>query len=266
MKKFTKFLKRAVIGVSVVAGIHLASALTLDRTLEYKTITYRSSKVPKEMDGYTAVFLTDIHRTSSDKLEKMVGRMNEIEPDIVLMGGDFQVSRQDEALRILSGIDAPDGFYGVEGNHDKVDVLRTSMERYGMTLLENDGVQINRWLYVGGVEDLWNRTPDVEKALANTTPQQLNILLAHNPDVAMDHDVSGADLTLSGHTHGGEVNFFGVWGPAMPLVSKYNQRFRSGWAKSGQGTDVYVSNGVGVSFIMRVFARPQVIVLQLRAE
>lgn len=263
MRKLSKPVKNILVGAAVIAGIHLVSALTLDRAPEYKTITYTTEKLPRELEGYTAVFLTDIHRTSGERLKKMVDKINEIGPDIVLMGGDFQVSRQDECLGILSEIKAPDGFFGVEGNHDDADILRKSMERHGMFLLENDGVQVGEWLYIGGVEDLWNRTPDVEKALEYTTPGRFNILLAHNPDVTMEHDVSAAQLTLSGHTHGGEVNLFGLWGPAMPLVSKYGQRFRNGWCKSAADTDVYVSNGVGVSFIMRVFARPQVIVLKL---
>ena len=76
------------------------------------------------------------------------------------------------------------------------------------------------------------------------------------------------DLALSGHTHGGQAAFLGVWAPALALrksITDYGQRFMSRWAESRDGVDVYVSNGAGTfSDVPRMFARPQVILLTLR--
>ncbi len=95
------------------------------------------------------------------------------------------------------------------------------------------------------------------------------LLLAHNPDITMRQDTSNVDLTLSGHTHGGHVTFFGLWAPALTwntVITDYGQRFMSGWAESRDGTPVYVSRGTGTfERTPRVFARPQVILFTLQS-
>lgn len=84
----------------------------------------------------------------------------------------------------------------------------------------------------------------------------------------MQQDMSKVDLTLSGHTHGGQATFFGIWAPrlAWPGISDYGEKFKVGWAISQSGTPVYVSRGTGSIYgvfggydipIPRVFARPE---------
>lgn len=267
MRKLTgsPVFRKAVTALSCVAGAHLLSALTLDRMLQYKEITYRSKRIVPSLDGYTIAFLTDIHGYPEAGLTKMAGRVSARGVDLVLLGGDFSGQRDlSRCMEILAGIGPPDGIYGVEGNHDSAARLKAVMKAHGMVLLENEGVPIREGLYIAGLEDHWNRFSDAETAASGAGGGDFVLFLCHNPDAAMRQDFSAADLTLSGHTHGGELSLFGLWSPVMPIVSRYGQTYRSGWCKSAAGTDLYVSNGIGRHSPMRVFVRPQVIYLTLR--
>ena len=224
-------------------------------------------KSPPSLDGYTIAFLTDIHGYPHDKLEQVVKNLNERDIPLVLLGGDFPVGAAlPPCIDILSALDAPDGIYSVDGNHDDPHILAEVLQQHNIPLLENRGVQIREGLYLAGTEDLYYRSPDAQSALAEAGEDDFVLMLSHNPDTSMVCDFTGVDLALSGHTHGGEVTVFGAFGPAMYLVSRYGQRFRSAWAQSGAGTPVYVSNGIGNHFPIRVFAPPQVIVLTLRSS
>ena len=248
-----------------VAGIHMLSALTLDKMIQYKEVAYTSPKISPSLDGYRIAFLTDIHNYPQDKLAKLCENVAAREIDLALLGGDFPRVDLERCMEIIAGIAPPDGIYGVGGNHDNPARLDGAMNRHGMVLLENAGLTVRDGLFVAGVEDLWTRTPDVAKAVSGAGNGDFVLMLSHNPDVAERCDLTRVDLMLSGHTHGAEFALFGLWGPAMPIVSDHGQRFRSGFSKSAAGADVYVSHGIGRHAPMRVFVRPQVILLTLRS-
>ena len=268
-KKMKTVLKILILLLFIVVLIHIFVALTLGRSLQYKEIPFHSSKVPAEMNGYKIAFISDTHAISAKELEGIVSRVNQWQTDLVVLGGDFPSidDAPKRSMEILSKIESPDGIFGVEGNHDNYATLFAAMEEYGMHPLSNSGIYPREHFYVAGVEDLWNHEPNIEKAIAGTSADDFVLLLAHNPDVTMQQNTTGVDLILSGHTHGGQITFFGVWAPALTLrknITDYGQRFMSGWAQSHDGTPVYVSNGAGTfSGIPRVFARPQVILITL---
>lgn len=250
--------------------IHLAHALTLDRIIQYKEIVVISSRIPPAMDGYRIAFITDTHEISETRLWGIVNRLNEMELDLLLLGGDyswgsiltgFGEGEPWRTMEILSQVAAADGIFGVEGNHDNLAVLPKAMEQNGIILLQNCGLHIRENFYLAGVR---NRGPDINEALSGAGPEDFVLLLSHVPDVSMRQDTGNIDLILSGHTHGGQITFFGLWAPALSVnyITHYGQRFRSGWAYSRDGTPVFVSNGAG-EYLPRVFARPQVIILTL---
>ena len=252
-----------------VIVIHVVSALTLDRQIQYLEISYPSPKVSEALNGYTIAFVTDTHALPAEKLRVVVDRMNEHAPDILLLGGDFPShgGAPERSMEILSGAQTSDGIYGVEGNHDDWVELFAAMEKYGITPLSNSGIPVREHLFVAGVEDLWNRSPNIAKATESAGKNDFVLLLSHNPDVTMKQDTANVDLILSGHTHGGYVTLFGFLAPALTWsdsITEYGQRFMSGWAKSRDGVDVFVSNGTGyLTVLPRVFARPQVIFITL---
>ena len=264
LKKFTKVVLAAVIAV---AAVHIIHALTLDRIVQYTEISFNSPNIAPELDGYRIAFISDTHLISDERLWGVVNELNRRELDLVILGGDFarNTGIMQNTVRILSHIEATDGIYGVEGNHDRHFNLFPAMEAHGMIPLSNSGYHIRDGFFLAGTEDMWNRRPNISRAIEGTGASDFVILVSHNPDVTMRQDTAGVDLILSAHTHGGQIAFFGIWAPyftATRSLTAYGQRFRGGWAESRDGVPVFVSRGVG-EYLPRVFARPQVVIFTL---
>jgi len=273
--KFKKIRNIVVIVVLAIALIHIIHALTLDRIIQYKEISFFSQNLGLELCGYRIAFITDSHFISETQNWEVVNELNNRELNLVVLGGDFawEVDVMKRTVEILSHIKSTDGIYGVEGNHDSFRHLFAAMESNGIEPLVNSGVHIREGLFLAGVEDLWNGNPDIRKAVENSKPEDFVLLVAHNPDVTMKQDTSMIDLTLSGHTHGGHITFFGIWAPYFTMsrgITAYGQRFRSGFALSKDDTPVFVSRGAGAYrigvYLPRVFARPQVVIITLVHE
>ena len=265
-----RILKITVVSlVSATLLIHAVHALTLDRMVVYNEITFSSPNIPAEMDGYTIAFVTDTHTETGSRLRGVVDELNDRPVDLLLLGGDFTFDSDELELvmGLLSQVQTTDGIFGIEGNHDKYEILFPAMEAHGIKPLSNSGVYVRNNFFLAGVEDLWNRSPDVATATADAGTDSFVLLLAHNPDISMLQDTADVDLILSGHTHGGQLNFFGVISIGLDsrIISDYGERFKGGWAESRDGTPVYVSRGIG-DYYPRVFARPEVTLITLRSE
>ena len=265
-RRLVKFALLAALGLIVL--VHAAHALTLDRIVVYSEISFTSADLPPEMDGYRIAFVTDIHALdeSDRRLQRIATELNQRQIDLLILGGDIAFDNDDlaPALALLAQVITTDGIFGVEGNHDHYQTLFTAMEAQGMTPLSNSGLYIRDGFYLAGVEDLWNRNPNVADAIAGAESDSFILLISHNPDVTMQQDTTEVNLTLSGHTHGGQLNFFGRWSIGLDsrVISNYGTRFRGGWAESRDGTPVYVCRGIG-EYYPRVFARPEVTLITL---
>jgi predicted MPP superfamily phosphohydrolase len=255
--------------LTVTILVHLIHGVTLDRMIVYEEITFTSSSIPVELDGYTIVFLTDIHADSGRRLHGIVEELSERQIDLLLLGGDFTYEKEDvqTTMELISQINTVDGAFGIEGNHDDYQLLFPMMKQYGITPLSNNGMYIHDNFFLAGVEDLWNRNPDISKAIEGAGEESFIILLTHNPDVTMTQDTPKIDLILSGHTHGGQLNLFGriSIGLDTRVISDYGTRFKGGWATSQDGTPVYVSKGIG-EYYPRIFARPEVTIITLNHQ
>jgi len=268
MKKTKSEIARLIgVIVTIIIGvIHIIHALTLDRIIQYKEIPFYSPRWPRHLDGYRIAFVTDTHSISNARLQAVVDELNIRDIDLLLLGGDFW-THYERSLAVLANTKTTDGIFGVEGNHDCHVRLFASMERHGMTPLSNNGVRVRGGFFLAGVEDLWNHNSCVATATEGAGDDFV-LLISHNPDVTMRQDTSGVDLTLSGHTHAGQIRFFGLWAPYFTIsraITNYRHRFMSGWAVSRDGTPVYVSNGTG-TYVPRVFARPQVIIFSMYSK
>jgi predicted MPP superfamily phosphohydrolase len=266
-KKVFKYLWVAAV---VIILIHVYSMLTTDQEIQYIEQTYISSSIHSSLDGYTIAFISDTHLISDEQLQGIVDNMNKRGIDALFLGGDYAEHPQRclRTMYILADTQTSDGIYGIEGNHDDFLIAFGAMYKSGIVPLDNSGVKLRDHLYLGGVKDLWNRDPDIKQAISKADKDDFVMLLSHNPDVSMQQAAGSADLILSGHLHGGHVTFFGLAAPALWFrggVTDYGQRFMTGWCKGADGTDVYVSNGVGGKR-MRIFAPPQVIYITLSAE
>lgn len=112
--------------------------------------------------------------------------------------------------------------------------------------------------------DYWHDIQDIGPTIDEAKESDYVILLSHNPDYAERIETDRIDLVLSGHTHGGQVTFFGLFAPYTN--SKYSQKYIAGFAETDHAT-MYVTRGVGTTFLpVRFFARPEITAIKLQKE
>jgi len=262
-----KKVKKIIFAIVILIGvIHIAHMLTLDRIIQYKEITFYSEDWPQELSGYRIGFIADTHRLDADELSDIVAELNARNLDLLLLGGDYDFRQSNfiETLTAFAKVETVDGIFGVEGNHDVRFPISEIMAKAGIGFLANTGLHIRDGFFLGGVEDLWFGNPCIATTTANAYEDDFVLLLTHNPDVSMQQDTSSVDLVLAGHTHGGQVTFFG-WAFYLyrGSITNYNLRFAYGWARSRDGVPVYVTRGIGRYSVPRVFARPQAIIITM---
>ncbi|HEX2571135.1 MAG TPA: metallophosphoesterase [Polyangia bacterium] len=244
------------------------------RTPRIRRITLRFPHLPPAFDGYRIAQLSDIHCgpfAPEGRVARWVRRTQRLRADLIAVTGDLVASGSayvEPVGRALQGLSAPDGVYACMGNHDYFGAgerLVRALEASGLRVLRNAATLIERGdgrLRLAGVDDTWVGRADVSRALAGAPRADFTVLLAHDPDVfprAAAHEV---DLTLSGHTHGGQLG--------VPLLSRtWNlarlvTRFTAGLYR--QGTSVlYVNRGIGTTGPpVRIGARAEIALITLR--
>ncbi len=255
----------------IVASVLLAYMLIEPYWIETKEITIKSDQIPSEFDGKRIVFVSDIHAGTSfdqNRVDSLVNQVNALKPDLILLGGDY-VDGDSEyvqpTFKSLSKLKAPLGVYAVLGNKDPQYNTLEAIPQYGITYIGNKGTWIKKdgsRIRLGGVGDYNNGVQLPSYTTSVVSSQDFVILLTHNPDYFPLVDKSKVDLVFSGHTHGGQVTFFGMWTPTTHSV--YGDKYRTGVIEE-DGTTLIVSNGIGTTILpVRFFARPQIIVTTLK--
>lgn len=244
--------------------------------IEIKETEIIDIDISPEFNNFKIVFIADIHfgdDFSSDRLEEIVNTINSLNPDLILLGGDYADSSREYislCFDILSNLNASFGVYGVLGNHDNIKYIKDEMRYSGINILENKAYWINigkETIKVGGISDLWGNESDISPTIYNVNKNDFVILVSHNPDFAEEinsTDVNLIDIMFSGHTHGGQVTFFGLFAPINP--SKYGEKYRTGLIKK-DNMNMIVTNGIGTFVLpVRFFARPQINVIYLKTS
>jgi len=268
-ERASRLIVAAGMVIALIPIIHITHGFTLDRTIRYVEIEFHSQKWPSELDGYRIAFITDTHIISDETMRNVAAELNTRNIDLLLLGGDFS-TRNDHyqgTVREIAQISTTDGIFGVEGNHDNYIALFNAKRQHGITPLDNSGTHIRSGFFLAGVQDKWNRSPNISKAIAGAYPDDFILLVTHNPDVTMVQPTYGLDLILAGHTHSGQITFFGF---AMYLlrgsITNYGTRFAYGFAYSADGVPVFTSSGIGVYYtIPRILARPEVVIINIRS-
>lgn len=221
------------------------------------------------------VFISDLHFGSfygSDKMKKVVEKINAQNPDMVIMGGDYidqDPKYATEFFDIISNIKAKDGVYYAIGNHDMnrhlLPLIKSGMAKDGFLSLDNQGFNVekgDRKIRVAGVGDYTFGEQDPAGAIGtDIKPNDYTILVSHNPDYFEDYKDNKANLYLSGHEHGGQIGL-GFWYPLLP--SDYGLKYLGGKVENDPRT-IIVSKGVGMTlFPFRFGARPDIVVINLK--
>ena len=240
---------------------------------------FSSPDVPPAFDGYRIAFASDFHLESKFKERQLRGTIKALQmlaPDVLVLGGDYQEGCEYVAplFDALGRVTPPDGTYAVLGNNDYercTELIRNVMHHNGIRLLEHDVDTIrrgNEYIVVWGANPYADRYPSariINHKSAIINKEDYVILLTHTPDYVEDTDISGVDLALAGHTHGGQVTLFGLYAPVT--ASRYGTRFRTGLRRNSQGIPIIISNGLGTSrYPIRLFAPTDVVIVTLRAN
>ena len=226
------------------------------------------------LDGLRIAFLSDVHAGSfcdEDDLCELFDRVQAMAPDLVLFGGDLINTRDREILlfkRPLQRLRPRYGIFAVPGNHDHffgpdIDLWRAFLQENGVEVLMNRGCRIEHGggsLWLCGVDDLTEGTPDLRAALLGRRANEPAVLLSHHPDFFFEAAAVDVDLQLSGHTHGGQIR---IAGKAPITHSRFG--YERGWFVENDSR-LYVSRGVGVTLLpLRIDAAPEVPIVTLRS-
>jgi hypothetical protein len=239
--------------------------------------------LPAEFAGCRIAQLTDFHcsrKVTAAYLGEAVTLAQTQQADLIVLTGDFihkGYRYVDQVAQVLGRLRAPLGVYAVLGNHDFSvrnalglrrhrhlhQAVTGALESAGIRVLRNQNVRLERGqgaVYLVGIDDLWSRVCDVEQAFYGLDPALPHVVLAHNPQTVEQLAGQRCDLMLSGHTHGGQVNWPGI---GRPMLSKRAKRFAAGLYRH-QSTYLYVNKGVGFGIRFRFGVRPEVAVATLR--
>ena len=226
---------------------------------------------PEKLDPLRVLLLSDIHCgifLKPEALAKIIAALMQLEPHLVAIGGDIVTGHSSEvkgfadALAPLAG--APLGAWYCHGNHDYFggdpEEICQDLKSIGITTLKNDSVRLvhgNGDFVLGGIDDRILGTPNWETMFArNGIP---HLLLAHNPDFFYRAESSGIPLTLSGHTHGGQIRF-----PYGPPILRQSRFCLDEGTYAYRSSLIVVSRGLGsVGLPWRWGADPEAVLIEV---
>lgn len=270
----------------IVLVILLAFAYVQNNWLEVSHYAYKSSEVPQEFVGFRVVQISDLHNATFGKEnEKLLVKIQELSPDIVVLTGDLVDSNHtniEVALAFAEKVAADYPTYYITGNHedwleesDKLELLE-GLERVGVVCLADEYVEIKRGdskITLIGLNDeglggiklkVTEETTGEPKFLTeNEDTSGLQILLAHEPQYMENYTKYNVNLVFSGHAHGGQFRMPFVGGglvaPGQGLFPKYTEGVHV-----MNETTMIISRGLGNSIIpVRVFNRPEIVCVEL---
>ncbi|HEY5547496.1 MAG TPA: metallophosphoesterase [Gemmatimonadaceae bacterium] len=281
-----RFLEQTALALSAAPFGAAAYGLLVGR-LDVE-VTHRRvalARLPRAFEGFRIAHLSDIHISpfmTTDHIRGCVTVANGLNADLVVLTGDFvtdDAAAQGVVVQALSGLKATFGVFGCLGNHEIYTETEESITRLlsaaGIRILRQErvGIQSNgEMLNLIGID--YQTVPlsrdheghVVEQYLAGSEdlvmPDMVNILLSHNPNTFDRAAQLGIDLTLAGHTHGGQLSLGFV--DRSLSVASIQTPWVSGLYEKPGGQQLYVNRGIGtIGFPIRFGSRPEITVLEL---
>jgi predicted MPP superfamily phosphohydrolase len=247
------------------------TALDEANTLTTEQVSIALDRLPQKLDGFRIVHLSDIHHsrfTDIDHISRAVETANNLKPDMAVLTGDYVSHDADyipAVAEALGNLESEFGTYACLGNHDHwtdADLITHLFRGEGINMLINEGFRFEArggsfWL--AGVDDYMAGNTDVKAALKGAFPDEMKVLLAHNPIIFRQSVRAKIDLTLSGHTHGGQIKVRDPEKRILPrrkLSSGHHQR---------EDSQIYITRGIGTVVVpARYQCPPEVTLLELR--
>jgi hypothetical protein len=205
----------------------------------------------------------------------MVRTVNDLEPDLIVITGDYLVHRPVEgigAAKYLAQLRAKHGVVGVLGDHDfhtrtkeLVTGVAERIQEAGVRLLRNEALELPGGLRIAGIDPTTRKIQkaNLGAALAATPGGSPHLLLSHAPDIILEAAERGVPMVLCGHTHGGQV-VIPFYGPPI-THSTVGREHASGWS-SLKETRMYTGRGLASHHSLRFCCRPEVTLFTLEAQ
>lgn len=269
--------------IFIIAGLGLGSVFYAFKIEPYR-LTVKEYDLGKTSDSKAQlkiVQFSDVHIKSDftyQNLDKIVDKINQQQADVVVFTGDLydnyaQYNDDGQIINSLQRIQANYAKIAIWGNHDYggggVRNYQSVIEESDFTLLRNESTSIttkeNKELLFTGVDDsLFSQAAIDENVMA--TAASYKVLLTHEPDIMKDFPNQTYDLTLSGHSHGGQINI-----PFLPMINKeavsktvLSEEYSGGMYDLVQGNKLYVSSGIGTTHISaRLGVTPEIAVFNI---
>ncbi len=252
------------------------------KLLEINRQSITHSLIPRGFDQFKIVQFSDTHlgfQYSIEQFKKLIERINQLEPDIVLFTGDLidqpnKYEKRGEIAPILQNLQAPFGKFAVYGNHDHggygTDIYRDIIEDCGFILLQNDSREIrlldDSAIHICGLDDALLGQPDLGQATNELSAATFNILLSHEPDIALQAAGYNIHLQLSGHSHGGQVKIPFIGALYTPPFSDI---YHEGLYKIENTIPLllYVNRGLGTTRLpFRFLSKPEITLFTLTSS
>lgn len=288
------FLK-GLLGVTLAGLITSLYGFWIEPMLRLRVRRWQISPAGWTAGPLRIAVVTDLHMgepwVSLGRLKQIVTRTNALGADLIVILGDLPAGHHfvvaavpiPAVSAVLAQLQAPLGVQAILGNHDwwhdpvaqarggGPSVVAGHLRAAGISVLENQALRIGQgagafWLAgladqlaIGTGNGTYRGLDDLPGTLAQITDSAPVILLAHEPDI-FARVPDRVALTLSGHTHGGQVRLFG-WSPMVP--SAFGNRYAYGWVREGN-RDLVVSGGIGCSIVpFRLGMVPEITVIEL---
>ena len=248
--------------------------------LEFVKLPMAIKKLPASLTGKTVMQISDLHignRFSRQYLIDSLKEAHNYHPDFVVYTGDFvsyETAEQFEQLRHVIQY-APKGTKGtvaILGNHDYgknwaetdvADCIAEILRTNGIQVLRNEKVHIDGLTFTG-LDDFWGTNYNPGDILKTINPEEANIVLCHNPDVADEPVWHHYDSwILSGHTHGGQCKPPFLPAPMLPVK---NKRYSAGKIDLSGGRTLYINRALGHLWQIRFNVRPEITVFTLESN
>ncbi|MDE0199510.1 MAG: metallophosphoesterase [Caldilineaceae bacterium] len=270
-----------LVGSAALAGVAgLGYGGLVERAwVDIEPITVSLPGLAERLSGFRIAHLSDIHLsrfTTVEQLMAAVTRVNELQPDIVVLTGDYvgHESRfANSLIEPLRMLEPP--AYAVYGNHDlwtDRDAVGAALAETRVTLLVNQNREAAPGLIVAGLDDAWSGHPRPHLALAGSPADYTNIMLCHEPDYldTMRRGNVPVALQLSGHSHGGQVRLPTTrpdgkgLATRAPLLPHMATKYPIGHYQVGSH-QLYTNRGLGVwPLPFRFNCRPELTLHTLR--
>lgn len=280
-----RFIKKLLTVIISILMIVVSLVCYYNNHVVIRNETIESNLFSKDIDGYTIIYFSDLHYTNfiNEKfLNKLVEKINNENPDLVIFGGDLidklqetSISQADKnsLIKQLSNIKSNNGKYAILGNHDysngKYEIINDIYTKSGFSLLKDSCVNLklneNDSINLLGVDSLFFSWDLFLESYNNIDTNNYTIGIIHHPDLIDYMPDINFDYVLSGHSHGGQV--------FIPLLkNKYNiygcNKYFKGKYKTSNNIKEYtmdVSSGVGRTRInIRLFSNSEIVKYELK--